>query len=113
MRRRSGTISLAVWRGAVGFTIGISHEFGTPPNPLVYSEKYIYSPADIVVVRLIGGETTSKVSKPFTYERATKNTYLFREDGDKADHIIGAQYVKKSVFNGNGAPEHITITVEW
>ena len=44
----------------------------------------------------------------FTFERETKNTYRFAEDGD--DAMVGTLYVKKSAFS-KGAPESLTATV--
>lgn len=44
------------------------------------------------------------------FEKATKNTYRFKEVGDKADQIIGVLYVQKSAFDGE-APAELQLTI--
>ena len=46
----------------------------------------------------------------FTYERATKNKYRFREDSDNP--IVGTLYLSKKLF-GDSPPDKVTAAFEW
>lgn len=53
---------------------------------------------------------TTKVTRSFTFEQATKNMYRFREDGPNP--IVGTLYMNKSVFVDD-KPVSLTATFEW
>lgn len=53
------------------------------------------------------------ITRTFTFERETKNTYRFKEvvpGGDERNLAIGVLYVKKSAFDTQ--PIEVTVTVE-
>ncbi len=45
----------------------------------------------------------------FTFEKDTKNTFRYREEGDS--QVIGTLYIKKSTFDGR-KPNKIEVIVE-
>ena len=49
----------------------------------------------------------------FDFERATKNTYRFKERAPEGEERIGTLYVKKGVFTGEGAPSRLSVVVRW
>lgn len=50
----------------------------------------------------------------FTFDRETKRTLRFNEDGPEDRHRIGVIYVKKSAFSAerHQVPNKITVSVE-
>jgi len=45
------------------------------------------------------------------FERATKNTFRFKEQAPEGEEAIGTLYVQKRVFNGK-EPASIKVTIE-
>ena len=52
-----------------------------------------------------------RLQRTFHFDRATKNTFLYKED-DHADGLVtGSLYIQKIQF-GHTAPQSLTLTVE-
>lgn len=52
-----------------------------------------------------------KFTASFKFEKSTKNTHKFMEQGPEDDHKVGQLYVQKSAF-ADKVPDTITVTVE-
>jgi hypothetical protein len=58
-----------------------------------------------------GGRSIVIADAVLKLERATKNTYVFVEEG--ADSlIVGQVYIKKRLFHGR-TPEKVKLSIEW
>jgi hypothetical protein len=45
----------------------------------------------------------------FTFDRSTKNTHLFKEQGDNP--IVGSLYIKKAEAGGDTPPKSLTVVI--
>ena len=51
------------------------------------------------------------ITRTFTFERETKNTYRFKEvNADERETVVGVLYVQKSKFDTQ--PQELTVTIE-
>lgn len=63
-----------------------------------------------VVKKAAEPKRPADVDLVFEFERATSNTYRFKEVADSGEEVIGPLYVKKHHF-GEFVPSSLTITV--
>lgn len=55
--------------------------------------------------------TSGSVTLHFTFEKETPGTNRYREDGDRADHVVGTLYVKKAALKKLGNPSTVTVAI--
>jgi len=47
----------------------------------------------------------------FDYEKSTKGTHRYKEQGDRADWLVGTLYVKRTAFESPEPPSTLTLTL--